>query len=49
MEVHHHAHTARKKWTHYLFRMLRFLLYVAVGFLCAFLYRQLEINTTESL
>ena len=33
MEVHHHAHTARKKWTHYLWEFLMLFLAVTLGFL----------------
>lgn len=33
MEVHHHAHTARKKWTHYLWEFLMLFLAVFCGFL----------------
>ena len=33
MEVHHHAHTARKKWTHYLWEFLMLFLAVFAGFL----------------
>jgi len=43
MEVHHHAHTARKKWTHYFWEFL--MLFVAV--FCGFLaenYRETIIN-----
>jgi hypothetical protein len=32
MEVHHHAHTPRKKWTHYLWEFLMLFLAVTVGF-----------------
>ena len=32
MEVHHHAHTARKKWTHYFWEFLMLFLAVACGF-----------------
>ncbi len=32
MEVHHHAHTARKKWTHYLWEFLMLFLAVTLGF-----------------
>src|SRR4026207_1456592 len=33
MEVHHHAHTARKKWTHYFWEFLMLFLAVFAGFL----------------
>ena len=33
MEVHHHAHTARKKWTHYIWEFLMLFLAVFCGFL----------------
>lgn len=33
MEVHHHAHTARKKWTHYFWEFLMLFLAVIAGFL----------------
>jgi len=33
MEVHHHAHTARKKWTHYFWEFLMLFLAVFCGFL----------------
>ena len=33
MEVHAHSHTARKKWTHYLFEFLMLFLAVFCGFL----------------
>jgi hypothetical protein len=33
MEVHHHAHTERKKWTHYLWEFLMLFLAVTLGFL----------------
>jgi len=32
MEVHNHTHTARKKWTHYLWEFLMLFLAVACGF-----------------
>ena len=32
MEVHHHAHTERKKWTHYLWEFLMLFLAVTLGF-----------------
>jgi len=33
MEVHHHAHTARKKWTHYFWEFFMLFLAVTAGFL----------------
>ena len=33
MEVHAHTHTARKKWTHYLWEFLMLFLSVFGGFL----------------
>ncbi len=33
MEVHHHAHTARKKWTHYFWEFLMLFLAVFCGFM----------------
>lgn len=33
MEVHHHSHTERKKWKHYLFEFLMLFLAVFAGFL----------------
>ncbi len=33
MEVHHHAHSARKKWTHYFWEFLMLFLAVFCGFL----------------
>jgi len=33
MEVHRHAHTDRKKWTHYLWEFLMLFLAVFCGFL----------------
>jgi hypothetical protein len=32
MEVHHHSHTPRKKWTHYLWEFLMLFLAVTLGF-----------------
>ncbi|HLF47081.1 MAG TPA: hypothetical protein VI548_11685 [Chitinophagaceae bacterium] len=36
MEVHHHSHTARKKWTHYLWEFLMLFLAVFAGFLAEY-------------
>jgi hypothetical protein len=33
MEVHHHSHTSRKKWTHYFWEFLMLFLAVLAGFL----------------
>ena len=33
MEIHHHAHTARKKWTHYFWEFIMLFLAVFCGFL----------------
>src|SRR4029079_7061608 len=33
MEVHHHPHTARKKWSHYFWEFLMLFLAVFCGFL----------------
>jgi hypothetical protein len=36
MEVHHHSHTARKKWNHYLWEFLMLFLAVFCGFLAEY-------------
>jgi hypothetical protein len=36
MEVHHHAHTARKKWTHYFWEFIMLFLAVFCGFLAEY-------------
>jgi hypothetical protein len=36
MEVHHHAHTERKKWTHYFWEFLMLFLAVFCGFLAEY-------------
>ena len=36
MEVHHHAHTSRKKWTHYFWEFLMLFLAVFAGFLAEY-------------
>ena len=36
MEVHHHAHTQRKKWTHYFWEFLMLFLAVFCGFLAEY-------------
>ena len=33
MEVHHHSHTSRKKWTHYFWEFIMLFLAVFCGFL----------------
>jgi len=36
MEVHHHAHTARRKWAHYFWEFLMLFLAVFCGFLAEY-------------
>jgi hypothetical protein len=36
MEVHHHSHTERKKWTHYFWELLMLFLAVFCGFLAEY-------------
>ncbi|MEK7224193.1 MAG: hypothetical protein AAB221_00735, partial [Bacteroidota bacterium] len=36
MEVHHHSHSARKKWTHYFWEFLMLFLAVFCGFLAEY-------------
>ena len=36
MEVHHHSHTNRKKWTHYFWEFLMLFLAVFCGFLAEY-------------
>src|SRR6188474_2156283 len=36
MEIHHHAHTSRKKWTHYFWEFLMLFLAVFCGFLAEY-------------
>jgi hypothetical protein len=36
MEVHHHAHTARKKWTHYFWEFIMLFMAVFCGFLAEY-------------
>ena len=36
MEVHHHSHTSRKKWTHYFWEILMLFLAVFCGFLAEY-------------
>ncbi len=54
MEVHHHAHTSRKKWTHYLWEFVMLFLAVFCGFLAEnqrehFVERQREKQFIHSL
>jgi hypothetical protein len=36
MEVHQHTHTARKKWTHFLWKFMMLFLIVFCGFLAEY-------------
>jgi hypothetical protein len=48
MEVHHHAHTSRKKWTHYLWEFLMLFFAVFCGFLAEYkLEHTIEYNRTK--
>src|SRR5215510_11126880 len=48
MEVHHHSHTARKKWTNYLWEFLMLFLAVFAGFLAEYqLEHQIEKERAE--
>jgi len=47
MEVHHHAHTPRKKWSHYFWEFLMLFLAVFCGFL-AESYRETIINREKA-
>ena len=48
MEVHHHAHTSRKKWTHYFWEFLMLFLAVFCGFLAEnFREHQVEKNRSK--
>ncbi len=48
MEVHHHSHTARKKWTHYFWEFLMLFLAVFCGFLAEYyLEHTIEHNREE--
>jgi hypothetical protein len=47
MEVHHHAHTARKKWSHYFWEFLMLFLAVFCGFM-AENYRETIINKEKA-
>ncbi len=41
MEVHHHAHTARKKWTHYFWEFTMLFLAVFCGFMAEYQLEQI--------
>ena len=47
MEVHHHAHTPRKKWSHYFWEFLMLFLAVFCGFL-AESYRETLVNKEKA-
>jgi hypothetical protein len=47
MEVHHHSHTERKKWTHYLWEFIMLFLAVFCGFL-AENYRETLVNKEKA-
>ena len=47
MEVHHHAHTARKKWTHYFWEFLMLFLAVFCGFLAEYRLEHMIENQRE--
>ena len=47
MEVHHHAHTARKKWTHYFWEFLMLFLAVFCGFLAEYQLEHIIENQRE--
>src|SRR5688500_7499412 len=54
MEVHHHSHTPRKKWTHYFWEFLMLFLAVFCGFLAEnyrahYVERQQAIQLTKNL
>ena len=54
MEVHHHSHTSRKKWTHYFWEFLMLFFAVFCGFLAEnqrehFIEHQREKKYMESL
>ena len=36
MEVHHHSHSSRKKWTHYFWEFIMLFLAVFCGFLAEY-------------
>ncbi len=47
MEVHHHSHTARKKWTHYFWEFLMLFLAVFCGFFAEYQLEHLIENQRE--
>jgi hypothetical protein len=47
MEVHHHAHTPRKKWTHYFWEFLMLFLAVFCGFLAEYQLEHVIENSRE--
>lgn len=47
MEVHHHSHTARKKWTHYFWEFLMLFLAVFCGFLAEYQLEHIIENQRE--
>jgi len=47
MEVHHHSHTPRKKWTHYLWEFLMLFLAVFCGFLAEYQLEHIIENQRE--
>ena len=47
MEVHHHAHTSRKKWTHYFWEFLMLFLAVFCGFLAEYQLEHIIENQRE--
>ena len=48
MEVHHHSHSERKKWTHYFWEFLMLFLAVFCGFLAEnFREHQIEKNRAQ--
>jgi hypothetical protein len=50
MEVHHHSHTSRKKWTHYFWEFLMLFLAVFCGFLAEYqLEHKIERDRTKEL
>ena len=47
MEVHHHSHTSRKKWTHYFWEFLMLFLAVFCGFLAEYQLEHIIENQRE--
>jgi len=47
MEVHHHAHTERKKWTHYFWEFIMLFLAVFCGFLAEYQLEHIIENQRE--